>query len=1721
MNALDFDRHLVDRYARFTRAFGTIRADDLREAVDAEYADGRFWPEPMLALNPRYAPGATLAEMVAADILHPNTAPVFRLPDGEPLGPHAHQEQAIRRARAGDSFVVTTGTGSGKSMCFFVPIVDAVLRARAAGEARRTRAVIIYPMNALANSQQDEIGEFLKQSGLPEAVRPTVARYTGQESGPEREKIAANPPDILLTNFMMAELLLTRRDKQGSRVIANMEGLDFIVLDELHTYRGRQGADVAVLVRRLRDRCSGGGAPLCIGTSATMSSEGGEADRRRAVAEVASSLFGTPVSPDAVIDETLTRATDGGIGLDDLDPAALRAAVEDPVPEHLTDADLRTHPLAVWAELKLGLEEGKTRRRRRPVPLDEAADDLATACGADPVRTRMALEAFLTRISLPETARGGTGKGAFLAFRLHRFIAGAGELRTTLRAAPRRVILDGQREDPGAPGTALYPTRFCRECGQEYHVVTRRENGVGGGPGHVSRDIDEIPLIDDEDRGETGGYLTSRGECDPEYRFDGSIGSVPESWTLRNAKGEARLRPYRRKRMPMPVTVSSDGREGAGGEDFWFVPGRFGFCLRCLDEPTARSERNKLAGLTAEGRSSATTQIVSSALDWMKDGANGVPEDKRKLLGFTDNRQDAALQAGHFNDHLFVSLLRGAILRAVGAAGDAGLPDAEFGLATVRALGFEAENAGMRAHWMLKPEARGGREEAQRVLAKVLAHRVWTDRRHGWRFTNPNLDELNLVRLDFAALDEIAADDAVFADPALAPLAALDPSRRATAIQALLRAMVEGMAVGTESLDGALLDTVAQSSRDHLRAPWFIDPQEQLRTRTILMVRAPSKKTVSLREEKTILRGGVASRIARAVNRPEVLGARLKRDDWTALLEALLSALAEESLVTAAGEGWRVAPACIRLKPGDGEVRDGWFADLYRAIAAELGSGDARYMGMEGREHTAQVSQETRQWREWRFRHEDRDRAKLADPPEEMTHIRETKAFLPVLFCSPTMELGVDISAMNAVYLRNVPPTPANYAQRAGRGGRSGQAATITTYCAAQSPHDQYFFERKEEMVSGIVRAPSLDITNRDLVTSHLNAVWLAGTELDLAPDIPRILDLHEEGSPLDAEIRAVIDAPELTARVRDPMARIFDAVLGAAGEPPRWMESRDDFLDETVAQAPVRFAAAFDRWRHLHAFAKRQMEEAHRIGMSVGISAADRRKARSSHANASRELEMLERGQATSGSDFYSYRYLATEGFLPGYNFPRLPVTASVMGGGTRDAFLQRARFLAIAEFGPGSVIYHEGRAFRVTRAKLPAEARENGDTLATEEIVVCASCGGAHGGEAERCHACNAELTREMAIRRTLKIDNVEASPIERITANDEERVRQGFDIRTVFAWPRRNGRVDVARARFAADGRTLFDMQYAEGAQISRINTGLRRRTNKTVLGFGIDPRTGYWTKPRDEDDEDATGPRPDTAAPVLVVPVVQDRKHALLLRFTAPEDMTAETLVTVQHALLRGIETTFALEQGEVLGEPLPDRENRRALLVYEATEGGAGVLSRLMDRPDALNRVARTALDMMHYGGINDAVAGGDPDLLEPGGNPCAKGCYRCLLSYYNQPDHDRIDRTDPQALAFLVDMAGGTLDRELAAGRSARSGGWMERFRAAGLPDPDPEVIKMGSTMIEHVWRSHYCAATAGAVSDADRAAATAKGWALHALPDDPAAPLPAALVADLGGGGA
>src|SRR2546425_6318389 len=308
MNIFEFRDQLIDDYASYVKSFIQIRDAQIGNYVRQKLQDGVLWPEPLIQLNPLFERGESIDELVAQGMLHRECARIFRKDKfehddrGRPLRLHKHQSDAIHVARSGASYILTTGTGSGKSLAYIIPIVDYVLRN---GTGRGIQAIVVYPMNALANSQMKELEKFLRL-GYPNKRGPvTFERYTGQESDEERQRIIANPPDILLTNYVMLELILTRSTER--RLIAS-NSLQFLVLDELHTYRGRQGADVALLVRRVRDRLAARELQ-CVGTSATLAGVGTYEERQSGVATMASQVFGTRVKPEHVIGETLVRTT--------------------------------------------------------------------------------------------------------------------------------------------------------------------------------------------------------------------------------------------------------------------------------------------------------------------------------------------------------------------------------------------------------------------------------------------------------------------------------------------------------------------------------------------------------------------------------------------------------------------------------------------------------------------------------------------------------------------------------------------------------------------------------------------------------------------------------------------------------------------------------------------------------------------------------------------------------------------------------------------------------------------------------------------------------------------------------------------------------------------------------------------------------------------------------------------------------------------------------------------------------------------------------------------------------------------------------------------------------------------------------------------------------------------------------------------------------------------
>jgi superfamily II DNA/RNA helicase/very-short-patch-repair endonuclease len=1612
MDIFRYRDHLITDYRSYVSSFVTVREPRIGDIVDRTFRDGVLWPDPLIQLNPAFEPGESIDEFVGAGILHSLCARAFRKGksaedrEGKPLRLHRHQAEAIKTAASRRNYVLTTGTGSGKSLAYIVPIVDHVLRR---GSGKGIQAIVVYPMNALANSQHGELEKFLK-FGFDDGRGPvTFARYTGQERETEKDAILAHPPDILLTNYVMLELIMTRPQERA--FIESAAGLRFLVLDELHTYRGRQGADVALLVRRVREALHSPDMQ-CVGTSATLASSGTYDEQRTDVAKVASTIFGSDVEAADVIGETLRRTTEP---YEDKDPAfieALRSRVGDAsigVPTAF--AAFRRDPLAIWIESTFGVMSeavtGRLIRVKKPRTVTGAkgaARQLAEHTGVDEKRCIDAIQETLLlgfRIEHPET-----GFPAF-AFRLHQFISRGDRVYASLEGEKERhLTVHGQQFVPGDRDRILLPLVFCRECGQEYYCVRRRIDEEGSRATYEPREVSDRHA---EENSKAGYLFMNSVDPWPSRGTDAFIERLPEDW-LEDRGGRFDVRSNRRKDLPLEVRIDTDGTESAGGEVFQFLPAPFRFCLHCGVSYSARqiSDFGKVGALGSEGRSTATTVLSLSAIQNLKQETT-LESRARKLLSFTDNRQDASLQAGHFNDFIEIGLLRSGLYRAVVDAGSAGLTHDALTQRVFDSLALPVE------HYAIDPTVRfAALAETQRALRNVIGYRIYRDLKRGWRITSPNLEQCGLLEIQYLSLEDLAASEPDW-NQCHAVLRTATPAKRAQIAKVLLDYLRRELAIKVDYLDSRFQEQLQQQSNQRLRSPWGIDENETVRSMehsAVLLARPSRPGDVG---DNVFL--GPRSGFGQYLRRPTTFsGVKLTTAETQEIVQQMLDRLKEAGLVevvseSGADKGYQVPASALIWKAGNGsrafhdpirvprEPEGGprtnpFFIDFYRRVALDT-------KGLEAREHTAQVPSELRVRREDEFR----------------------EASLPILYCSPTMELGVDISELNVVNLRNIPPTPANYAQRSGRAGRSGQPALVFSYCSTGNSHDQYFFRRPEQMVAGAVTPPRLDLTNEDLLRAHVDAIWLAETRQSLGKSLRDILDLAGEEPTLafEASVAAGLSNRKALEHARAAANRVLCPLHGELRESDWW---DDGWLDRTLSTSQQRIDEACERWRSLYRGALKQARVQNKIIQDATSSAEARSQATKLRYEAEAQLRLLTEVEKIAQSDFFSYRYFASEGFLPGYNFPRLPLSAFIPGRRTKqdDEFVSRPRFLAISEFGPRSFVYHEGSRYIINRVMLPVGADES----MTVTAKLCPHCSYFHRGEThDLCESCGGGLRHSMT--RLLRLQNVSTRRKDKISSDEEERVRLGYEVVTAIRFEEHGGRRRIQTGTASSEGEEVLALDYGQAATLWRINLGWKRRENKQQYGFVLDLERGYWQKSdllEADDDDDPMSPKRDR-----VVPFVEDRRNSLVVRFK--RELSDPEMASMQAALKTAIQVAFQLEDNELAAEPLPSNGRRRAILLYEASEGGAGVLRRLVHEPLALAQVADRALELCHF----------DPDTGDDVGKPplltevCEAACYECLMTYSNQRDHALLDRRLIQPLLLqlrssVVAVAPGAAARE-------------------------------------------------------------------------------------------
>lgn len=1626
-------QHVREIYRGYAEAFVKPENPVIRAYLeDAVEKGGLLWREPYVELRRELKRGAPLEELVREGLLHPDALRIFRQnahdTGSPPIHPYVHQVEAFRQARAGKNVVVATGTGSGKSFAFGLPVIDYALRMRDEGK-RGTKAILVYPMNALANDQFRDLVLRLRGSRL------SVALYTGEtphtpEEGEDRrralerelrledgaltevwrasrEEIRRDPPDILLTNYVMLELILTRREDLSLFPAEHRGLLRFLVLDELHTYGGLKGADTALLIRRLKVHTGTEGTLQFIGTSATLEEkEGGGA------LNFASRIFGAPV--ETLIRETYAdapptpaapqpplgpvpepKATEKG-GVEKLALAFLGTGETDP---NELGQKLQGHPTLCWIRAQLG---------QGAKPLEELVNALADARGISPDDARRELLAFMSLAQYAED----DGK-PLLQLKLHGFYSQNVGLTGTLHDPPR-LSSQGELELGGAPA---YPVVFCRQCKNEFYVARRSGNRFQAA-----------------EFGETEGvvYLTP-GTYDP------AEVPLPENWLTGKGDVKSGYRPH----APRNLWLDPDRGEAQpeeGGRAFVEVAAPFLFCPHCgIQHDRKPAEYAKLTPFGLVGRSTATDLILLATL-------GALAEDERKIIAFTDNVQDTSFQSAHFSDLAHRLAFRQALLRLLDEKGELSLSD----------VGLEVLN-----YWKRSGAGIYKDPDVARAFTTVLQLFASADAARNVQPNFPNLEEAGLVRYDYKGLEKLVEDDSLWKD-----LGDVPTDVRLDTLRGLLDLVRRREALGS----GANLDTmnydfdyrVRQVLEDEGYAEAvFYEPGEPI----VLVERKPTKPP--RRGRAVPLIGTVRpSRFEQWVM--EALNLE-KREDAQAWLRNVYLKLQDVRLllprslpVRGRGEiaGHVISPSRVRLRRVRSKqlrycpksrvpfylkvldrspefpnvtLRDdapsSFFQELYQefwfAVPPQAGP------------HSAQVPAEERRRLEASFR----------DPESP----------LAVLVATPTLELGVDIGALANVYLRNVPPSPANYAQRSGRAGRRGQPALVQVFAGQgyrRGPHDQYFYRHPEEMIRGEVRAPRFLLDNEKLIRAHLHAVILEhlAPVWELPGSMQELVDVEKKPAfPLRPEIEE-----GLRRAVNNERSSIIDAItrsLALEMQEFTWLDRSfvereiDDFVD-ALDRALTNWRKALATLVEQHEAVKSRIEYLKDPKVRKGLQ---------------RELEALgqriDQLRGVGDNPLRVRDLLESEGFVPNYAFSSQAVQLELLAGkGPRQ--LVRTPLIALREYAPGNFVYYGKAAYEVNRMAYGLHENE------LVPVALCPNCGFPNHPEPStgrlpgRCLRCGQDLS--MAPRmHALPMPWQRARRRRRITSEEEERRRRGYLMVE-------NYQPSSEVAGYEAEA---LRIEYDHRARIRVSNLGPR---NEERGGFILCRKCGEWLLgekriERHPHREGKPGECPQYAGEEDLVHGVslfyEAEVDALVLY--APKNVEGDEAFAYYQslgwALWRAALVALELEEGE-LGmflEPGGSSGVPYRIVFHERVEGGLGALRSLLE-PARWNQLIEVALDLLHENEPEEA---------------CEKACYRCLLSYHNQAVHHLLDRRlvlddlrNWRGLKFAPAASRSRMERLRRHVESGLEEKFLNELARRGLPLPDEAqyTVAAGDTSVRY-----------------------------------------------------
>jgi len=1651
---------------------------------------------PFISLSRPFKQGAHVTDLIAEGVFHPQMHAVVPY-----ASVRAHQEAAIRAVHAGRTVLVSTGTGSGKTEAFLYPIISRCLELQDVGAPPGVVAVIVYPMNALAEDQLERLRGLLAGRGIPFGMYvgktpeeeaqvlgerlpagTTNAAYQERlrqirEAGqavtllPPEERASrkalrdeGGQPRILLTNVKQLELLLTRGKDVGIFAGAPLE---FLVFDEAHTFRGAQGAETACLIRRLRTFCGKKpGDVRHIATSATMADpeRGDEAAKDFArrffgveganvtlVREVYDELrwnerrgvpAGPPADPHAVLGALLKAVDAPDEQVADLISAQL---VELGGARLLRDA---------WQEsLASQLASNElvyqlSRALARPRALAELPEVLADRVG------RPVPEAEILAWLALGAATGRGGHDPLLRPVVHSFVRGVGGAVVTFSNpdATARLWLAGEDADAElGEGWWRFPIITCTTCGQHYYETWVKDFGLQAGAkaGPTGGDRVGSARVWEHLPEETGGsrvVLVDRLVVSPDEEDDAE--EVDEDGEVLPPTGHG----FEHRRLH-PVFVCS--RCGSLQEEHADAcgacnaqrplvavqavrtkaeyPGLLHSCVACQapgKRPRGGRYREPARPVRAVGVSDV--HVLAQSMVHLSE--------RPRLLVFADNRQDAAFQAGWMSDHARRFRLRALMAQQIHDEGTS-IGDVVYGLDDLLDRDRELSRALLPEVWQMVPFDESGtkhREERLyylriQVLREVatgvkqrLGLEPWGRLQVDYRGLTPELDFVNrwaprIGVAEAALLEGIAA--------------LLDHLRRVRALGDPTRLFETMWSSGDKEVQYGYVPAFAggpkgvKLSRTPADLPGRVT--QWVGTRPTQVWNAIASWGVPEQSIEDFLRELWDALCAQGLLVPVVL------TGWGKPLKGSVGVYQVDSsrLTLHRHSGRYRCEKCRRttIRQGPTGLCLAWRCGGRLILESEAQDDfdlrvlDGDYAMLRVAEHSAQVPHEKRERMENQFKGEGEQ--------------------LNALVCTPTLELGVDIGALDAVLMRNVPPTAANYWQRAGRAGRRHRLAVDVTY-AQPTGFDQAYFREPLKLLGGQVEPPRFNLENEVMIRKHVHATVLTALhgiarsspeaarraiEEILARCFPSTLRsyLFTPGGEVLDRVRDVSELGTLVARHRQLLRAAIERSFTVAWPDEDAAAVQPALLDRMLDELPSSLQAVLRRFKRRLDWALGELRRLSALKLKKGdLDPEDKAHERRCEKVIARlkGTYLRSRGKSQGGpDDSETMAALAREGFLPGYGLESGSIVGTAepprLTQGLDDFDLPRPPTLALRDYVPGNAIYANSFRFVPRRYQLTPEETRRFRVVVEQQVVQELGTDSASAPLAEQ------EL-------RAVPVCDVILPSQSQIS--DEEEFRFQMPVAT-YGTDRGYHRGGTA---WTWGG---LDLRFRRGVQLRLVNVGPRKEVEQTRLGFPLCLACGQSHSPfaskksREEFEKlhlercghtvQPTGFFADVEVDVLGLHDVEDRK----LGFSVVEALR----MGAARVLDMEVEDLQLLALGHA-GEETCD------VLLYDPMPGGSGLLAQLAERWEE----------------VRDAAL----ELLQQCPSACASACLDCLQTYRNRFYHEHLDRH--VALQVLEGHAGPLVEvhpipEHLPRTQSTTGQGQTDienRFKhllaAAGLPAP-------------------------------------------------------------------